>query len=392
MAGGGLLRTYLGIAPGVGKTFAMLAEGRRRAENGERVVVGWVESHDRPKTSRELGGLEVIAPRTVAYRGAEFADFDAPAAIASGAEVVLVDELAHATADRTRQRWQDVADVLRAGLDVVTTINVAHLRSVRDYAARITGVGSVACVPDEFVRSGEVVLVDLPAEALRQRIAAGAVYSAGQVGGALADYFRATNLRALSELARAWMAGTAEAVGEDLLARRGLAGPPAPPIVVAGDSGSSWGEVVIRRAAQLARAEDAQLLVVHVQISDGLAHPPARDLDRHRELTAGLGGTYTQIQGDALAEALAEAARTQGAATVVVGRRRSRLAELAHGSVVSRLRQLLPAAAIEEVRKPLPVSGIHLTSIGHPLWRETWSAAHLPRRGARGGKDVRDAR
>jgi len=392
MAGGGLLRTYLGIAPGVGKTFAMLAEGRRRAENGERVVVGWVESHDRPKTSRELGGLEVIAPRTVAYRGAEFADFDAPAAIASGAEVVLVDELAHATADRTRQRWQDVADVLRAGLDVVTTINVAHLRSVRDYAARITGVGSVACVPDEFVRSVEVVLVDLPAEALRQRIAAGAVYSAGQVGGALADYFRATNLRALSELARAWMAGTAEAVGEDLLARRGLAGPPAPPIVVAGDSGSSWGEVVIRRAAQLARAEDAQLLVVHVQISDGLAHPPARDLDRHRELTAGLGGTYTQIQGDALAEALAEAARTQGAATVVVGRRRSRLAELAHGSVVSRLRQLLPAAAIEEVRKPLPVSGIHLTSIGHPLWRETWSAAHLPRRGARGGKDVRDAR
>jgi two-component system sensor histidine kinase KdpD len=392
MAGGGLLRTYLGIAPGVGKTFAMLAEGRRRAENGERVVVGWVESHDRPKTSRELGALEVIAPRTVAYRGAEFADFDAPAVIASGAEVVLVDELAHATADRTRQRWQDVADVLRAGLDVVTTINVAHLRSVRDYAARITGVGSVACVPDEFVRSGEVVLVDLPAEALRQRIAAGAVYSAGQVGGALADYFRAANLRALSELARAWMAGTAEVVGEDLLARRGLAGPPAPPIVVAGDSGSSWGEVVIRRAAQLARAEDAQLLVVHVQISDGLAHPPARDLDRHRELTAGLGGTYTQIQGDALAEALAEAARTQGAATVVVGRRRSRLAELAHGSVVSRLRQLLPAAAIEEVRKPLPVSGIHLTSIGHPLWRETWSAAHLPRRGARGGKDVRDAR
>jgi two-component system, OmpR family, sensor histidine kinase KdpD len=104
---------------------------------------------------------------------------DASAAIASGAEVVLVDELAHATADRARQRWQDVGDVLGAGLDVVTTMNVAHLRSVRDYAARITGVGSVACVPDEFVRAGEVVLVDLPAEALRQRIASGAVYSAG---------------------------------------------------------------------------------------------------------------------------------------------------------------------------------------------------------------------
>jgi two-component system sensor histidine kinase KdpD len=350
--GGGSLRTYLGIAPGVGKTVAMLAEGRRRAENGERVVVGWIESHGRVETRRQLGGLEVIAPRTVAYRGTMFADFDAPATIASGAEVVLVDELAHATADRTRQRWQDVADVLRAGLDVLTTINVAHLSSVRDYAARITGVGSVACVPDEFVRAGEVVLVDLPAEALRQRIASGAVYSAGQVGGALADYFRAANLRALGELTRAWMAGTAEVVGEDLLSRLGSAEPPAPPVILAGDSGSSGGELVIRRAAQLARAEDAQLLVVHVRISDGLARPPAGDLDRHRELTADLGGTYTEIQGDAPAQALAEAARAQGAATVVVGRHRSRLAELAGGSVSSRLHRLLPAAAVEEVRKP----------------------------------------
>jgi two-component system sensor histidine kinase KdpD len=115
--------------------------------------------------------------------------------------VVLVDELAHAMADHTRQRWEDVADVLRAGLDVVTTMNVAHLRSVRGYAARVTGVGTLAWVPDEFLRSGEVVLVDLPAEALRRRIASGAVYSADQVGGALAEYFRASNLQALSELA-----------------------------------------------------------------------------------------------------------------------------------------------------------------------------------------------
>jgi len=121
--------------------------------------------------------------------------------------------------------------------------------------------------------------------------------SAGQVGGALADYFRTANLRALSELARAWMAGTAEAVSEDLLARRRSAGSPAPPVVVAGDSGSGWGEVVIRRAAQLARAEDAQLLVVHVQISDGLARPPAGELDRHRELTADLGGPTPRSRG-----------------------------------------------------------------------------------------------
>ena len=348
MAGTGSLRTYLGTAPGVGKTFAMLAEGRSRAEAGEKVVIGWLEPHDRAATSGQAGGLDMLPPRTIAYRGAEFAEFDASAAIASGADVVLVDELAHTTPDRSRQRWEDIADVLAAGLDVVTTANVAHLQSVRDYAARITGAGTVTCVPDDFVRSGEVVLVDLPPEVLRARIAAGQVYSAAQVGGALADYFRAANLRALSELAGAWLAGTAEAVGEDLLARRGLAEPPAQPVIIAGDSGSARGEAVIHRAAELARADDAELMVVHVQIADGLARP-ARDLARHRELTAELGGSYTTVQGHAVAQGLADAARTQDAAKVVVGHRRSRLAELARGSVSSRLRRLLPAVAIEEV-------------------------------------------
>lgn len=352
MAEGGSLRTYLGSAPGVGKTFAMLAEGRRRAENGERVVVGWLETHGRTETSRLADGLEVVPPRTVTYRGIDFADFDALAAIATGADVVLVDELAHATADRTRQRWEDVDDVLRAGLDVLTTVNVAHLRSVRDYAAQITGVGSVSCVPDEFVRSGEIELVHVPAETLRARIASGAVFSAEQVGGALADYFRAANLEALGELARAWIAGTAEAVGADLLTRRGSAQAPEQPVVVAGDSGSEWAEAVIRRAAELARAGDAQLLVVHVRIADALAQQRAGILDQHRKLTADLGGDYTQIEGTTAAEALARVAREQGAETVVVGRRRSRLADLAHGAVPSRLRRLLPAATVEEVPKP----------------------------------------
>src|SRR5262249_60978276 len=135
-----------------------------------------------------------------------------------------------AAAARSRQWWQDASEVLRGGFAVVTTMNVAHLRSVRDYAARITGVGTVAWVPDEFVRSGEVVLVDLPAAALRARIASGAVYSAEQVGGALADYFRAANLQALSELGRAWMACTVDAVGEELLARPGRARPAAQPV------------------------------------------------------------------------------------------------------------------------------------------------------------------
>ena len=351
MAETGSLRTYLGTAPGVGKTFAMLTEGRRRALAGDKVVVGWLEPQDRAATRRLADGLEVLATRSIDYRGAVFPDFDPDAAIASGADVVLVDELAHTVPDRSRQRWEDVADVLAAGLDVVTTANVAHLRSVRDYAAQITGVGTVECVPDEFVRSGEVMLVDPPAEALRARIAAGVVYSAAQVGGALADYFRAANLEALSELARAWMAGSGEAVGEGLLVRRGLAEPQAQPVVVAGDSGSRWGEAVIHRAAELARTDDAGLLVVHVQIGDGLARS-GLDLAGHRKLTDELGGTYTNVHGNGVAQALADAAKAQSAATVVVGRHRSRLTELAHGSVSSRLRRLLPAVAVEEVSHP----------------------------------------
>ena len=350
MAETGSLRTYLGTAPGVGKTFRMLAEGRSRAANGEQVVIGWLETHGRAETSRQAEGLGVIEPRTVAYRGSVFPEFDPAAAIASGVDVVLVDELAHVSPDRSRQRWEDVAEVLAAGLDVVTTANVAHLRSVRDYAARITGVGTVASVPDEFVRSGEVVLVDLPAEALRRRIASGAVYSAEQVGGALGDYFRVANLRALSELARAWMAGTAEALGEELLARLGLTEPAVPPVVLAADSGSASGEAVIQRAAEIARGEDAQLVVVHVQITDGLARRRSADeVNTHRKLTAELGGTYIQTQGPTLEEALAKTARAQDVALIVVGRHRSRLAGFFLGSVSARLRRFLPEAVVREV-------------------------------------------
>ena len=158
-------------------------------------------------------------------------------------------------------------------------------------------------------------------------------------------------MRALSELGRAWMAGTVDAVGDDLLARRGLAQSAAPPLVVAGDSGSSWGELVIRRATQLAWADDAQLLVVHVQIADGLTHPRGLNLHRHRELTAELGGSYTEMTASNPAQALAGIARGRGAATVVVGHHRSRLGELGHGSVASRLRRLLPEIVIEEVRR-----------------------------------------
>ena len=170
---------------------------------------------------------------------------------------------------------------------------------MREYAAQITGVGAVEYVPDEFVRSGEVELVDLPAATLRRRIAEGKVYSADLVGGALADYFRASNLEALSELGRAWVEGNAEAVGDDLLVRRGLVEPQLRPVVVAGVSGTGEDERVIRDACLLARQDDADLLVVHVNVLDGSSTRRQRQaLDRNRELASELGAQLHRARGE----------------------------------------------------------------------------------------------
>src|SRR5262249_52241861 len=145
----------------------------------------------------------------VIYRGSVFEELDVAGVLEQQPDVALVDELAHTSADG-RKRHDDVGELLAAGIDVLTTVNVAHLMSVRDIAARITGAGALECVPDEFVLGGDVVLVDLPAEALRRRIASGQVYSVDRVGGALANYFRPSNLAALSVLARAWLEGTVD--------------------------------------------------------------------------------------------------------------------------------------------------------------------------------------
>jgi two-component system sensor histidine kinase KdpD len=258
--------------------------------------------------------------------------------------VVLLDELAHSVPDTGRERWEDAADLLAAGLDVVTTTNVANLESVRDYAARLTGVGVVESVPDHFVRAGEVIVVSMAVDSLRRRILAGKVYSADRVGGALAEYFQASNLEALNELCAAWVAGKVEDVGSELLMRRGLA---RRPVVVAGVSGSQRGETVIKTAAKFARDEEADILVIHVDVTDS-STSRRRELERNRALTEELGGQFSTIEGIAPARVLADVARNRGASRVVVARRRSRLIMPARLAVGSRLRRLLPDTMIEE--------------------------------------------
>jgi two-component system sensor histidine kinase KdpD len=351
VASSGRLTTYLGTAPGVGKTYAMLTEAGRRADAGQRTVVGWLEHHQRPDTLARLGDLEVISPAVVSYRGHEFADLDVAGVLAARPEAVVVDELAHGLPDGSRKRWMDVADLLARGVDVLTSVNVANLVSARDYVARITGAGATEFVPDEFVRSGEVVLLDLPADVLRRRVASGLVFSAEQVGGALSEYFRVSNLEALSELGRAWMTDDLEKVGVNLLAQRGLTVPNIRPVVVAGVSDSTWGEAVIRRATELACEEDADLLVVHARVPDGTARPHLDRLAHYRDLTEQLGGSYIEVEGESPARVLAEQAGARSASRLVVARHGSRLGELVRGVVASQLHRLQPDIPVVEVHE-----------------------------------------
>ena len=232
------------------------APGRER----ERVVVGWLEGHERAETLAQVGDLKVIHPVPFPYRGHDFAELDLPAVLATQPDVVIVDELAHRFADGSRERWMDVADLLAAGADVLTSVNVANLTSARDYAARVTGSGSVESVPDGFARSGDVVLMDLPSDALRRRIASGRVYTADRVGGALSEYFRVSNLEALSELGR----GLDDRQGRRSGCRSpGSAGPGCDLLMPGGPGGrirATWGEEVIRRAVDLAGGADSDLL------------------------------------------------------------------------------------------------------------------------------------
>jgi len=209
----GQLRVYLGAAPGVGKTFKMLDEGHRRAARVTDVVVGYVETHNRPRTAELLAGLEVLARKEVNYRGATFTEMDVDAVLARKPQVALVDELAHTNipGSAREKRWQDVELLLEAGIDVISTVNVQHLESVNDVVEAITGIPQRETVPDSVVRAADQVeLVDMTPEALRRRMAHGNIYAPEKVDAALGNYFRAGNLTALRELALLWLADSVD--------------------------------------------------------------------------------------------------------------------------------------------------------------------------------------
>ncbi|ARH95001.1 ATP-binding protein [Streptomyces sp. MOE7] len=327
----GRLKVFLGAAPGVGKTYRMLDEGRRRAARGTHVVVALAECHGRASTEAMLDGLDVLPRVTRRHRGTDFAEVDLDRVLELRPQVVLIDELAHTNAPggRHTKRWQDVEELLGAGIDVAATLNIQHLDSLSDVVEKITGVPQHETVPDEFVRrADQIELVDLPAEGLRRRMAHGNVYPPEKVDAALSHYFRLGNLTALRELALLWVAGR---VDEALRKYRdehriGRVWETRERVVVA-LTGGPEGATLIRRAARIVdRSSGGDLLAVHITRSDGLSGSSPAALAGQRQLTESLGGSYHSVVGDDVPAALLDFARAQNATQLVIGAsRRGRL-------------------------------------------------------------------
>ncbi|WP_179797366.1 sensor histidine kinase [Actinomycetospora corticicola] len=338
----GELRIHLGAAPGVGKTYAALCEARRRHARGTDVVVGLVETHGRARTAELLEGLEVLPRRTVVHRGTALTELDVDAVLARAPEVVVVDELAHSNAPGSvhARRYEDVEQLLAAGIDVISTVNVQHLESLHDVVERITGTRQQETVPDAVVRAAEQVeLVDITPEALRRRLAHGNVYPAERIDASLAHYFRPGNLIALRELALLWVADQV-----DVALRRYRADEHIDEVwearerVVVAVTGGPESLTVLRRAARIARrAGSADLLCVQVLRGDGVA---TRDTGRGRDLrrlAKEVGASFHTVVGDDVAAALLDFARGANATQLVLGTsRRSRLARLADPGIGSR--------------------------------------------------------
>ena len=329
--GRGHLRIYLGAAPGVGKTYAMLGEGQRRLERGTDVVVGFVETHGRQHTAAMIEGLEVVPRRTMDHRGATFTEMDLDAVLVRRPEVALVDELAHTNVpgSRNEKRWQDIDELLDAGIDVISTVNIQHLESVNDVVEKITGVPQRETVPDVVVRAADQIeLEDMTPEALRRRMAHGNVYAADKLDAALRNYFRVGNLSALRELALLWLADRVDDGLQRYRAQHDIDSTwEARERVVVALTGGPEGETLIRRAARIAaRSAGGDLLAVHITRSDGLTGADPARLSAQRRLVESLGGTYHQVVGDDVSKALLEFARAENATQLVLGgSRRSRL-------------------------------------------------------------------
>jgi two-component system, OmpR family, sensor histidine kinase KdpD len=334
------LRMYLGAAPGVGKTYAMLSEGHRRLERGTDVVVGFVATYGRKQTISMLEGLEIVPMQTLEYRGREFEEMDVDALIARKPEVGLIDELAHTNIPGARRakRWEDAIDALAAGIEVITTVNIQHLESLNDVIANVTGIRQQETVPDWlFDLADQVELVDMSPHALRRRIAHGNVYpDARKAELALQRFFTTENLTALRELA---LLKVANQVDDSLLDRwtsQGAATDVRERVLVCVSQRGELSDTLIRRASRIAQRARGELLVLHVREGEGATDPEW--LHEVESLVRDLGGTFDVIDSETPVDAVLGYAYRHSVTQIVVGESlRSRWKELTQGSFVTRL-------------------------------------------------------
>jgi two-component system, OmpR family, sensor histidine kinase KdpD len=338
----GELRIYLGSAPGVGKTYAMLGEAHRRLERGTDLVAGVIETHGRAKTAELLEGIEFVPPRYIEYRGGTFSELDVPAVLARKPQVVLVDELAHTNTpgSKNAKRWQDVEELLDAGITVISTVNVQHLESLNDVVAQITGIEQKETVPDSIVRqAAQVELIDITPEALQRRLSHGNVYAAERIDAALSNYFRRGNLTALRELALLWLADQVDTALAKYRAENKITEIwEARERVVVAVTGGPESETLVRRASRIASKSSAELMVVHVLRGDGLAGLSEARMGKIRELASSLDASLHTVVGDDVPTALLDFAREMNATQLVIGTsRRSRWARVFEEGIGARI-------------------------------------------------------
>jgi two-component system sensor histidine kinase KdpD len=335
----GRLKVFLGATPGAGKTYAMLREAHLLVAHGHDLVVGYVETYNRPRTVELLAGLEVIPRMSVAYRGTVLEEMDLDSVIQRRPEIALVDELAHTNVPGVRheKRWQDVEDIRAAGIDVITTVNVQHLESVKDLVENVTGIVVRETVPDtELDGADEIQFIDITPEALRKRMRHGNIYSRDKVETALSNFFRPQNLAAMRQIGLRLVADSMAR------SRHVLASPEDVLVAVACDPSS---EDLIRRGARLARRLGGTCMVVTIRADSS----NEQEIDRLRALAAQLGVSFAVLGGTDVAAAVVQAARDASVEHVVVG-------EMVSGSRLSRLRP----TTVDRIIDGLPDSDIHV--------------------------------
>jgi two-component system, OmpR family, sensor histidine kinase KdpD len=322
----GKLKVYLGACAGVGKTYAMLKEGHRLKERGVDVVIGYVEPHERPETIAQIGALEIVPPRVTTYHGITLREMDVNAVLARKPTVALVDELAHTNAPDSpnRKRYEDVQDLLRAGINVITTVNIQHFESLYNLVEEATGVRVKERVPDEIVaQADQIVNIDLPAEDLQERLQAGKIYPEERIQAAMANFFTQKNLTRLREMTLAETANlldrrqretdesdkTVSALGQVMVAISSL-GP---------DPGR-----LLRKTARLAAQLNAQWYAVYVRTPSESAVRIDAAAQRHvadiLETAQKMGGLVISLKHENVATALIAFAREYGITHIVLGR------------------------------------------------------------------------